>query len=261
MRRPRLHRAVAVSAILALGLALTACTTAPPAPDHSASSTPNAGTEPQRPAFEPLTVDDFAVRISTAMQKAGVAHISQVMDLAGAQVTAEGEMTFTADYAAVKAHIIQNGPTGRSETIIVDGQMYMNLGELTQDKFMLFAEGNGMFEPRDVIGAFTPATQMETFGQSIREFTVGGSETIDGVETTQYTLVLDTATLLSGSLTAGIDPATVGETVTYVVWVGNEDDLQRRTQMTFGGTTTTVDFTRWGEPVDIQAPAPDQIVS
>lgn len=253
-----LRIATAAALTLVVGLALAGCGEKPPAADSSSSEAEQQGADT---AFEPLTQENIAQRITDAQMKAGTAHLSQVMEIAGQKMTAEGDMTFTADFASTKAHVTQSGPTGETETILVDGQMYMNLGELSQNKFVQFGEGNGMFEPKDVIGAFSPQTQMETFGKAIKEFTVGESEVIDGVETTQYTLLLDSTTLLSGSLTAGVDPALVGDTITYVLWVGNEDDLQRRTIMTFTDASTTAEFTRWGEPVDIQAPSPDQIGS
>ncbi|MBL5973349.1 MAG: LppX_LprAFG lipoprotein [Candidatus Leucobacter sulfamidivorax] len=254
---------VALTAVLmTTGLGLAGCATQAPAAEGPATSSAAEQTPGESPGSgaEPLTAEDFAERVTAAQLRAGMVHTSQTIEDASGRLTAEGDMTVTADPASVRVAVTMNGPNGASEVRIVDGVMYMNLSALSGDRFMVFEGGDGGsgLTADAIIGQLAPQTQLSTFGASIREFAVGGTEQLDGVRATQYTLVLDTATLLGGPLTSWIDPALVGETVQYEMWVG-DDDLPRRAIMTFPGQTSTTDYSRWGQAVDIQAPSPDQI--
>lgn len=260
----RTHSRTAALAALLLSTALGSVGCATQAPAAEEAVAPPASSErptedPQQEA-DPLTAENFAERVTAAQSQAGMVHASQVLEDANGRMTAEGDMTITADPASVRVAVTMNGPTGASEVRIVDGVMYMNLGALSGDMFMVFPGGDGDsgLTTDAIIGQLSPQTQLSTFGASIREFSVDGAEQIDGVKTTHYALVLDTATLLSGALTSWIDPAIVGETVEYETWVG-DDDLPRRSTMTFPGMTNTTDYSRWGQTIDIQAPSADKI--
>lgn len=253
----------AIALALALGLGLAGCTTQAPA--EPAGQTESGGDDQTVETGTALTKDDFAERITAAQLQAGMVHVSQTIETDGSTTTTDGAMTVTADIGSARVAMTSSGPTGSNEVRIVDGVMYMNLGELSQNMFMVIdGSDSALMDPTEIMRLLDPQTQIDTFGRSILELTPGEREEIDGVSTTRYTLVLDTAILLSASPIPGIDPAVVGETVDYEIWVG-DDDLPRRMSMSFAGTasstTAVTDYSRWGEPVDIQAPSADQIIA
>jgi hypothetical protein len=90
-----------------------------------------------------------------------------------------------------------------------------------------------------------------------------GHETLDGVDTTHYTAVIDSAYV--SKLRKAL-----GETVTYApvdVWIGS-DNLVRRIRMSYSQSGTaavpasamemTMDLSHYGEPVRVSVPSPDE---
>jgi lipoprotein LprG len=55
------------------------------------------------------------------------------------------------------------------------------------------------------------------------------------------------------------DAAALPETLDYDLWV-TDDNLVRRVVMNVMGMSMQMDYTEWGEPVDIKAPAAADII-
>ena len=49
-----------------------------------------------------------------------------------------------------------------------------------------------------------------------------------------------------------------GDSASYSLFVG-PDDLPRRISVDLGGAPTTMDYSKWGEPVNIVAPTADEL--
>ena len=100
--------------------------------------------------------------------------------------------------------------------------------------------------------------------RDVESFDKVGSEQIDGTQTTQYRITVNTQKVLAKTL--GDDTLPTGplagdlpKTITYDIWVGDQDNLPRRIEYSMGGSSMTMELSDWGQPVDIKAPPPSQI--
>ncbi|MGF2950331.1 LppX_LprAFG lipoprotein [Microbacterium alcoholitolerans] len=256
------RRAIATTTIaLVAGMGLTAC---------GAGGTENSTTEPKGSGSQSqtetvpetsgvMTADDFAQRINDAQFEAGSAHFVQTVEAAGQKMESTGDMVMDEDPSKVRMSMAM---TGGMELRLVDGEMYLNMGELTGNKFFQPSSEDGNPIAEQLNSSLEQANlgkQLETFKAALKDFkSEEGAETIDGVETTKYTLTLDTETLFAEQGTEIPADAGIGDTLDYVIFVGS-DDLPRRMVMDVAGSAVTMEFSKWGEAVTVEAPPADQI--
>ncbi len=250
---------IAASLILASGLVLTGCSSS----SAPADKAPATSEQPAK-ASGPLTQENFAERISAAQLEAGSAHIAMESP-AGAAGTVEGNISISEDPNKMRGTMTMDLPTGSAEIRIVDGSIFMNLGELSGGKFIDLAQAPG---GSDIAGSLTqinPESQMKSFQAAIETFSAEpAAEQIDGVDVTKITMVLNTEKLLANSPlgeTGSGGQALVdafGATMEYVMYVG-ADDLPRRITTPIPGGTYNMDYSAWGEKVTVEAPSADQI--
>lgn len=208
-----------------------------------------------------MTAADFAQRMNDAQYKAGSAHFTQTTQVSGKSVATSGDMILNKDAAKMRMSMTM---PGGMEIRFVDGEVYMNLGQLTGGKFYKAPKdsSNPMFAQLDkALAQADIGKQIEVFKSALKDFKADeGAETIDGVKTTKYTLTLDTKKMLAAQSTQVPAEALkqLGDSVTYELYAGS-DDLPRRIVMDIAGTSMTMDFSKWGEVADIAAPAADQI--
>ncbi len=250
--------------LLAGGLALTGCggPAASPATDGASSSESAKQAAPSGP----LTEDNFIDRISAAQLDAGTVHLS--MDMGDSvEGSVESDQEFSTDPQKTRMHMTMSASGVDSEIILVDGKLFMNLGAMSQNKFIdMSADPASAASVDAMIDQVNPETQLAGFRAALTEFVANPSTTtIDGVETTQLTLTLDTKRMFEASMPEDMPVdsliETLGESVVYEMFIG-PDDLPRRIVMpnTAGLGTATQEYTKWGEPVSIEAPAADQII-
>lgn len=239
------------------GFGVTACSATDTAPKTDKGT--SAEQEPAAPrADEALTADDFTQRMNDAQLKAGSAHFEQKISVEGAgEVAMSGEMQIAEDPSQMRMRMVGDMSGMEMEMLVVDGTAYMKLGELTQNKYAKMGTD-------DSVSGLTAGTdlssQLKLFKDALVDFTQDGTEKIDGVDTKRYVLELDTKKVLDSS--AEEVPAeamdALGDTMTYEIFVG-ADDLPRKIKMDVAGTPMDMTFSKWGEPVDIQAPTADEI--
>ncbi|MBM9464859.1 hypothetical protein JL108_15515 [Aeromicrobium sp. YIM 150415] len=214
-----------------------------------------------------LTQDNFAEEMSKAVVKAGTAHLSMEVDVAGTPLTVEGD-TLTAEDPADAAVAMSmdmeaaGAPEGtKMDMRMVDQVMYMNMGQMTGDKFFkidLTDESNPLgAQYNQLVNQSNPAAQFDAMDDAISSFEEDGDGgEIDGVETKKYTMTLDAAAMLEAQ---GMDTVGAPESLDYVLYIG-VDNLPRRMEIEVPGAgTSTIDWTKWGEDVSIEAPAEDEI--
>lgn len=91
-------------------------------------------------------------------------HVEQEMNIAGQITRYEGAMTVSSDAQSTKVGVTATTPAGASEVRVVDGVIYMNLGELSGNMFFVFDGTMAGFEnPGAIIKLFDPKTQITTF--------------------------------------------------------------------------------------------------
>lgn len=203
-----------------------------------------------------LTDDSFASTIASAVADAGSAHVAAEGTVMGMPVQLEGDIA--GGGAAKDLALALASPDGGIDIRLVDQVVYAKADPFT----------GGQFLSVDLTDADDPLVQqMESFKDTVDvqglladldgaisvEATGDEPQTLDGVETTAYAVTVDTAELSPSS-----ESARVPRTIELTVLVGT-DDLPRRIVMDAPGTPVTIDFSAWGEPVDVDAPAADQI--
>lgn len=212
-------------------------------------------------ASDPLTRENFVERLSVAQQAAGSAHLEMASPIAGGAVSMQGDVRLAEDVEDSQARVTMGAGPMRMDLRMVDGLLYVKLGELSGGKFIEV----DLQDPKDPVGRhygsmtgqIDPTEQLKLFREALVEFENQGSGgEIDGVETTKLRLVLDSTKML-GETTPGAILGD-GRKVEYVLYVGS-DDLLRQVTAEHGEKTTEVTWTKWGEPVEVEAPPADEV--
>lgn len=210
-----------------------------------------------------VTEANFAEVISEAQSKAGTSHMSMKIGAGGQTLDAEGDVSVSKDPAKTRMAMKMEVPgMGSMDMRLVDEVMYMNFGAMTESKFVKIP----LDDPNNPIGAqysqmaeqMDPSKQLELFEKSLKKFSKGDdTKKIDGVETTPYEIVIDSSKL-PGMEEAAAGGVEIPKTLTYTMYLG-PDNLPRRMVSDLMGASTTIDFSKWGEDVTIEAPTGSQL--
>jgi hypothetical protein len=268
MRVPRSIAALSLATVAVLGL--SACSSAgeaePEADRPAAEASAPAETE-EAVEVDPfdLTKDDFVQRLTAATQAAGSLRMEMATVAAGVTET----MTGAVRYGGGTPDFVMSGEVpdvGTMDVRMVGGMLYMSLGALTDGKFVQIDPAdpeNGFGESfSELQEGFDPTGTLDGLeGAIVSVDKAGEPEEVGGALAQPYTVVVDTS-VLSGDLAADLaeSGAALPPQLSYAYWV-DADDRMRRVTTEVGGVTTTSTFSAWGEPVDIAAPAPDQITT
>jgi len=252
--------AATAAIVLSAAVTLSAC-----GDDEEPASGSGSASAEVGDAADELTAETFMTAVSGAQAKAGSSHVDMTVDAAGQKITAKGDVVIGDDPADTAMTMTMDagaaaGGLGSLEMRLVDGTFYMNLGPLTQDKFAKV----DLDDPSNPLGAqygqlvdqLDPSRQIEQFNDALKSFDQKGEPLeIDGVEATPYVLTLDT-TKIPGTE----DGATAGmpETIEYTMYIG-PDNLPRRISSDIAGSAFTMDYSKWGEDIKVEAPSDDEI--
>jgi len=253
MTRTPLRRAW-IALILALGLALTACGGSGDSGDSDAWESKDGS------SAEPLTKDDFAKRVADAQMEAETAHMTMKTEANGQKMTAEGDIQVGESVDDTKLTMAIEAADQKMDMRLIDKVMYMNMGQMSDDKFVkidLTDESNpigkqfsGMADQVD------PSQQIEDMGDAVTNFEKKGSpEDIDGVKAQRYDVTIDPSEMSS---VPEDTQSMLPDKITYTMYV-DADDLMHRITMDMQGTEMTMDYSKWGESVDIDKPSDSEV--
>lgn len=258
-RRPSLLAATALAAALVLG----ACGSDDGGSEKSSEAGSSAAKDSEAST---LTKDDFAERVADAQAEAGTSHMTMTVDAAGQKITGEGDVRVSDDPAKTAVSMtMDTGETGAMDLVIVDQVMYMRMGELTSGKFVkidLTDESNPVGKQYgSLVDQLDPSAQVEQLDEAISGFEASGEPVqIDGVEAQPYEVTVDTAKLKEAAgQSAGQGAAAMPATIQYTMWIGPDDLIRRMTTSSVG--QITVDYSKWGDDLDIAAPKASEISS
>lgn len=251
-----------VAAVLLAGLTLTAC---------GDKETSDAGSEPSasatakeaKKAGGELTEATFVQAITAAQQKASTAHVTMKIGVGGQVIKAIGDQKVGKTFADTAMSLSMDMGSAGLDTvkmIVADQVFYLNFGQMTQGKYAKI----DLTDKSDPVGKqfsqlidqMDPSKQLDQFKKALTSFEKKGApQDIDGVKAQPYEVVLDTSKIagLPGGATANVP-----KTLTYTMFIG-PDDLLRRIDTDAAGAKVTVDYTKWGEPVDIKAPSAGEV--
>ena len=268
-----LPRRVATAAATALLLALSACGEDSEGPGAEPSSeTPADASEestPSTPSDQPakgeeVEPSEFVADMKSGLEASTTAQTSMDMDAGGARVEADGEVDYTTEPANM-AMTMKNPMMGAQQLDIrlVDGVMYLNMGEMTKGKFVSYDLSDTANLPPAMQGLqdqMDPLAAFAEFEKALTSVTYEGTEDVEGDELSRYEMVVDPSRMKS---LQGVPPqAGMPEELTYDLWFDEEFRMRRMSTTIEGATPVTMDveLSEWGSPVDIEAPPRAQVV-
>ena len=274
MRSLTLRRTLALTATSALLVALTACggddsSTAaeePTSAPSSAAADPTESEDAEEPAEgtepvegEEVDADEFLADFKAAVEDATTAHLTMTTTAGGLNITADGQVDYATDPPSMAMEM--TNPMGGDQKMdirLVDGQFYLNMGQLSQGKFYkldLDDASSPLGDMSLMTESMDPVRSFEQFASGLDTVTFVGAEDVDGEELDHYVLTLDT-TKVDSLEDAG---AQLPETLDYDLWVDDQDRM-RQVQIDLGSTASVdMKIFDWDEPVDIEAPSEDEI--
>ena len=210
--------------------------------------------------------DDFVDPVADGVRSSTTAHLTMKVDAGAMDLTAEGDVDYTGDApeVAMTMSIPAGGSTTHGDVRLVDGLLYVSMGELTGGKFVKIdpsAPGGpmgGMGGMGGMLDQLDPMAMLQKLKPSVQRVTYEG----DDAHGAHYVLTIDTATMArSMHLPTGVG-GQLPRTVSYDLWLDAEHRLSRMTMdLPVAGTPTSVemDATQWGEEVSIEAPPASEV--
>jgi hypothetical protein len=274
MHRLNLRRTLALAATPLLIAALTACGGDEQSADEpaaaSASEESSPAEEESTPAEEesaddtapgePVDKEQFLTDFRAAVEDATTARMSMTTEAAGSNFTADGEVDYTTSPPSMA--MMMSNPTMGEQTMdirLVDGFFYLNLGQMSQNKFVkvdVTDKNSPLGDISQLTSAMDPVQAFEKFAAGLDEVTLVGEESVDGETLDHYLLTLDSSKveMLQGAGTENL-PATLE----YDLWLDDEDRMRQVTIDMAGTGSVDMKIFAWDEPVDIEAPAANLI--
>ncbi|MDM7829973.1 LppX_LprAFG lipoprotein [Cellulomonas edaphi] len=257
---------LATASAAAAALALAGCSSSSDddATKPSASASATTAATPEAPAQSTeLNAENFITTIADSMSGDASYHTVMTTSAGGSvAMTAEGDAVVDGDDIAMAMTMSSEGM--EMEVRVLEGIWYMNLGELSGNKFFKVDPSDESNPMAASLGGLTdqmdPAASVKAMQDAVVSVEKSGEpETIDGVEAQPYEVVVDTSKI-TGSMGDALKAAgtSVPKTFTYTYWIGS-DGKPRKMVMDQSGTTTEMTMTDWGKKVTVKAPPADQI--
>jgi len=201
----------------------------------------------------------FLEQTQKALQEKKTYAMNMTMSAEGQQMNMTGDVD-AADPANQKMKMKMEMPQqGGALNMIMDGEwIYVQIpggdagGKYVKVSLQQMMEQTG----QDFKKITNPAENLKMQQEAIDKVTYVGEEDLDGAKARHYTAVLDMqkAMNLAGQTAQPVPTASGGSTkMPYELWVDG-DKLMRRVTMDVQGAKVDVRLSKFGEPVDIQAP-------
>lgn len=241
---------------LVLAVVLTGCSGEKPGTFRAPSKAPVQN------ATGFLTTASFVPTMKQAATGKTTVKTSTSMTGGGVDLTMTGDLQLA---EPVGMSLDLDGPAvgGKGKVIVLDSVFYVSMEELVaQGKYLKIDPAKTPNDPTtkalaDAMSDLDPTKTFDSIEAGIQQIKHVGSETIDGQKTEKYRVTIDAARAMVDKGKA-LPPGTP-ETIEYDIWL-TADNLMRRTSMALAGVSVLIDFTDWGKPVSIKAPAPADIV-
>jgi outer membrane lipoprotein-sorting protein len=273
-RRRSLRRVAALTAAPLLVVVLAACgggdssdagdeATTAPASEATEGETPEATPEEEATEDsggsaaqgEEVDKEEFLSDVQAAVEDATTAHMTMSTGSGGMSIEAEGEVDYTTSPPSMAMTMTNPaGGTTPMDVRLVDGFFYMNMGQMSQNKFYKIS----LDDPNSPLGDMSqfaatmdPVQAFEQFAAGLETVEYVGEEEVEGEQLHHYVLTLDTTKIemLEQTGAQGLP-----KQLDYDLWLDDEDRM-RQVQLDVG-ETASVDMRvfDWDEPVDIKAP-------
>lgn len=244
--------------VLLAGLTLSACGDKDePAADKSSSKPADGGAVA-------LTKANFTQVLADSQVKAKSAHVDMTIGVGGQSIKAKGDLAIGSSPAdGAVTMTMDMGSSMKMDMRLVKQVLYMNMGQVTDNKFVkldLTDENNPLTKQYgQIMDQMDPAKQIDQLKAAIKTFEKKGEpKTLDGVKAQPYVVTVDTSKVKAFADLPAASKSQIPDTIVYTMYIG-PDDLPRRMEFELAGSKSTMDYSKWGEPVDIKAPSAGEI--
>jgi hypothetical protein len=277
MRRKSL---VIVGAGAAL-LALTACgpsVAGSAAPAGGASGAASQGQAQGGSDTKVSTVAELGSLVQHNASAKNAVHIDMNMTMNSTDVTASGDMKFAGSQSAMQLNMTIPG-AGSMEMVLVDGVEYMKLpaGMAPGGKPWVKLDLSSGNPASAALGSSAAMTQQADPSTLIDKIKSAGTiksvtqEQLNGQDTTHYSITVDPKKMAADMGATDTEKQALGQlnvgSMPFDVWVDSNNlpvKITSKTATSVAGAgaieaTVTVNYTKWGEQVNVQAPPADQV--
>lgn len=205
--------------------------------------------------------------ISDATVEAGSYEFESMTSAGGQDVTVSGAVQVGTELSDAHMRITMNVMGAQSTVLFVDGQFYMELSEdmgfptemgswMTVDPEGDDAFSQQMSQAFEDIGDATDLAAQLAENPDLLTVSEVGSATVDGVETTEYLVVVND---IPGFM--GVDAADVEfSELSYSMWIDGDNLPRRMTTDAGGSASVDMTYSNYGVDVDVEAPPADDVV-
>lgn len=223
-----------------LALALVACGSS----GTSSTSTP-----------EKLTKANFAQTLQKGVESKKSTHVhAQVANF----LDMDGDVKYDDSGTTADIKLAQGG-----ELKVVDGTTYMSIPPLTPaGKYFKLDKNDPTFgKIAGTLGNLGPDGAVKALQKGLKKVDYKGKTKIGSTEVSRYAVTVDVGDMGSalGLPDSSAASGSMPKTVTYDIYL-DKDNLMRRTVVEVSKLKVTSDFTKWGVPVNVEAPAAGDLV-
>lgn len=264
----------------ALGLSLVACggddpagqTTAPPtgtsqesaagtdAAEETAADTSD-GTAGEAEGQEVDVQEFLAMLKSPGEEKLSSYTLEMVMSMGGQDMDMSGRADLSGDTPAFDIEMTLPG-MGDAHMILAGGEVYMSMPGVTEEGKFLQVPKEQLGDVASQLDEIDITSTWDAWDEGASKVVFVGEDDVDGQQMRRYEVTVDTDAALDASGQTGEDAAAasamMGEELTYDLWV-DADNLMRKVTFELDGAVSEIRTDNWGEPMDIEAPSPEDI--
>ena len=216
---------------------------------ESASSDAPYDAETIIPAMQAALGDQTSARIQMGLE-------GQV------QMSMDGRMAMTEQFEDGELEMTLEVQGQRLEMRMVDGLLYVSGPPATPAGKWVEIDPTDTSNPMaQQFAGLTKSgdlnTTFDAFKAGLRDVEYVGAEEIDGESVDHYVFKVDAAKAAEAQ--GQPMPPGAPQEISYDVWL-TEEDLMRRVTFALGPVKAVIDATEWGEPVEVEKPAPSDIV-
>ena len=222
------------------------------------------GTGGQAPAGRGLSDRNLKSVLTSSMDKTTV-HMTMTADATQGGQSMHMEASGTADASgsqplmAMDMKVSADGESHDMSMRLLPGALYVQIPELDTKwaKLDLTSDDPTAVAFRKQLEMSDPKKQTSAMLDSVKSVVFKGTETHEGEQWDKYEVVVDPRAAVR-AMDPTADTSAVPDSVTEYVWV-DQKDRPRKMQFDMSGVSMTMEFSKFGEPVDIVAPPADEV--
>ena len=195
----------------------------------------------------------FVAAMKAAGKNATTAHVTMDMDAAGQKIAIAGDTRMDAANPAMKMSM-DMGSSMKLEMILVDKKIFMKgFPGLAAGKWASIDSSSPTGKQlAQSLDQADPTKMYDQFGAAVSDVKFVGEDSVDGAKAFKYDLTVDTKAMQAQLPSS--EKTKLPDTIKYTAWLDEKDQL-RKVTFNLMGVKADMTMGKYGEPVDIKAPA------